>query len=74
VSRYTLPDPKCKHKRATVRVSSHYDLAAAAKAGEPVASTYCCDREACQDDAMEWVFASTFREPQIVPLLKAVER
>jgi hypothetical protein len=70
VSRYQIPDPKCHHK-ATVRVSSHADLAAAAKTREPMASTYCCDREACQDDAKEWLQASTRRDAAVIVPLRS---
>ncbi len=67
MGRYDLPDPKCSHRTQTMRVSSHYDLSAAAKAGEPMASTYCCERQACLDDAREWVRASTRRQAILVP-------
>ena len=68
MSRYTLPDPLCRHK-AAVRVSSHVDLQAGYESDEPFASTHCCGRGACQEDAVEWVRASTRRpDVHIVPL------
>lgn len=68
MSRYTLPDPKCRHV-ATVRISSHLDLQAGWESDEPCASTHCCDREACQEDAKEWLRASTRRSVvHVVPL------
>jgi hypothetical protein len=56
MGRYDPPDPLCHHK-PKVRVSSHVDLVEAARKGDSIASTYCCDREACQVDAQEWVRA-----------------
>jgi hypothetical protein len=67
VSRYSPPDPKCHHV-PTVRVSSHEDLLAEFRPGEPVASTYCCDRPECITDAREWVWASTHRDAHVVRL------
>ncbi len=69
MGRYDPPDPLCRHK-PTVRVSNYKDILAAHKAGEPIASTACCDREACQADAKEWVRADARdgREPVVVPL------
>ncbi len=68
MSRYDVPDPKCQHK-PTVMVSSHADIIAAAKTADSMASTHCCSREACQDDAREWVRAHTRRsETYVVPL------
>ena len=66
--RYAIPNPLCQHV-PTVRVSSHEDLAAALKEGGEIASTVCCDREACQDDARKWLYANT-RDPSchIIPL------
>ena len=71
MSRYTLPDPKCRHK-ATRRVSSHLDLQAGYESNEPFASTHVCDREPCLDDAKEWLRASTRRDAvHVVPLRSA---
>jgi hypothetical protein len=71
MSRYSLPDPKCRHK-ATVRISSHLDLQAGFEGPEPFASTCCCDREECQADAKAWLWASTHREAvHVVPLRRA---
>jgi hypothetical protein len=69
MSRYDPPDPLCRHK-ATVRVSNHTNLMAAFRDGLPTVSTHCCDREACQEDAKEWVRASAKdgREPVVVGL------
>jgi hypothetical protein len=69
MGRYDPPNPKCHHK-ATVRVSTHVDLAEAFKSDDGVFSTWCCSREACQEDAKEWVRASARdgREPVVVPL------
>jgi hypothetical protein len=73
-SRYTLPDPLCQHVER-VRVSSHDDLVRAHQLGEEVVSTYCCDREACQDDAKDWVRAQTRRDAvHIVPLRRNSDR
>ena len=71
MARYDLPDPICEHANPTVRVSSHEDLIAASRTDEPVASTYCCDRKACRDDAEAWVRASTRRQQTVVVPLKA---
>ena len=65
MSRYRLPDPRCRHVRQTVAVSSHDDLLAAARTGEPMASTLVCNREACIEDAKAWVWASTHRQPVV---------
>lgn len=74
VSRYTLPDPKCRHV-PTVRISSHLDLTAGYNSGEPFASTHCCDRPTCQEDAREWLRASTRRDAvHVVPLKKRAAR
>jgi hypothetical protein len=67
MGRYDPPDPLCHHV-ATCRVSSHEDLAEAARSKEPMASTHCCDREACQADAKEWVHAMTHRDAVVVPI------
>ena len=56
--RYAIPDPLCRHV-PTVRVSSHEDLSAAARTEEPMASTHCCDRPVCQEDASAWVRSIT---------------
>lgn len=66
MGRYDLPDPACRHA-ATCRVSSHEDLVAAAKGDGPMASADCCDREACQADAKEWVFAKTHIQATVIP-------
>lgn len=61
MSRYDLPDPKCRHKPMG-RVS----------AGDPNVgphvSTYVCDRPACIQDAMEWARASTHIDPKHHPM------
>lgn len=62
-----MKDPKCQHS-PTMRVSSHEDLSAAAKTSDPIASTYCCDRPACRQDATEWVQALAARPAVVVPL------
>lgn len=69
MGRYDLPDPLCHHK-ATVRVSNHVNLLEAFSSDDAVVSTWCCDRQVCQDDAREWVRASARdgREPVVVPL------
>lgn len=68
MSRYDLPAPLCRH-RPTVRVSSHLDLLAACDLDEPIASTYCCSRPGCLEDAKEWLLATTRRDAvHIVPL------
>jgi hypothetical protein len=66
MGRYDPPDPKCHHV-GTVRVSSHEDLVAAAESNESMASTDCCDREECQQDAKEWVYAITHRQAVVIP-------
>jgi len=67
MSRYDPPDPICRH-RPTVRISSHESLSEDYNPG-PYASTYCCDRLKCQEDAKEWVFAvARVDEPFVVPL------
>lgn len=43
----------------TGRVSSHKDLVAANKAGEPTASVRVCDRKACHEAAFAWVWSVT---------------
>lgn len=51
MGRYDVPDPKCKHKR-TGRV----------EAGIPTgvyASTNCCNRPECIEDAKEWAYTLT---------------
>ncbi len=69
MGRYDPPQPLCRHK-ATVRVGNYEDILAAHKAGKPIASTHCCDREECLADATEWVRADARdgREPVVVPL------
>lgn len=68
MSRYSLRDPKCRHK-ATRRVSSHVDLQAGFESDEPFASTHVCDRAECLEDAKEWLFASTRRSVcHVIPL------
>lgn len=61
--RYRLPEPKCRHVMLSTMVSSHDDLVAVAKAGDPMASVLVCDRDSCIEDAKAWVWASTHREP-----------
>jgi hypothetical protein len=60
VSRYELPDPKCRHARHATRVT----------AGDPHdgphASVWVCDRQACIDDAREWAAAYTRLPVEIV--------
>jgi hypothetical protein len=56
MGRYDPPDPLCRHA-PKVRVSSHLDLVEASRKGDSIASTYCCDRKACQEDAQGWVRA-----------------
>lgn len=63
MSRYNTGEPvhpKCRHV-PKVRVSSHENLQTGYGSDEPFASTYCCDREACLDDAKEWLLATTRR-------------
>jgi predicted membrane-bound spermidine synthase len=68
MGRYDPPDPLCRHV-AKVRVASHVDLVAANTAGDPIASTECCDRQPCIDDATEWVRAVTHaHDVVVVPL------
>ena len=57
MSRYDLPDPKCRHAKKAVRVTSG-DLY-----GDTHASVWVCDREDCIEDAKAWAFASTHLEP-----------
>lgn len=74
MNRYEPPDPICQHV-ATVRISSHVDLAAAAATTEPIASTHCCDRQACQDDAKAWLRAVTRRDTvHVIPILRRTHR
>lgn len=51
MSRYDLPDPKCRHKPKVIVRSGDLD-------GQH-ASTYCCDRNECVGDAIAWAKAST---------------
>ena len=67
MSRYDLPNPKCRHV-PKVRVSSHEDLVEANRAKEAHASTLVCDRPACIEDAKEWVAASAHRDAVVIPL------
>jgi hypothetical protein len=69
MGRYDLPDPLCTHV-PSVRVSSHEDLSEGLRSTTaPFASTYCCVRQACQEDAKKWVQASTKRSAVfVVPL------
>lgn len=70
MSRYRLPDPKCRH-RPKLRVSSHENLQAGFDSSDPFASTHVCDRAECLADAKEWVWASTHRpDVFVVPLGK----
>jgi hypothetical protein len=61
MSRYDLPDPKCRHKRKG-RVT-----AGSAEPGHAHAATSVCDRPACIEDAKEWARASTHQEPEYIP-------
>lgn len=55
MSRYSLPDPKCKHKRKGIVTSGD------PKSG-PHAATNVCDRPECIADAKEWAHALTRQE------------
>ena len=73
MSRYRLPDPKCRH-RPKLRVSSHENLQAGFESGDPFASTLVCDRDGCVDDAKQWLWASTYRpDVHVVPLASEKE-
>lgn len=63
MGRYDLPDPKCRHAQHAVMVSSHEDLVAASKTDEAMCSVWVCHREACIEDAKQWVYANTHRTP-----------
>lgn len=59
MSRYHLPDPKCRHKRKGI-----------VKAGEwegTHASTAVCDRPDCIADAIEWAHAQTHLPAEFIP-------
>lgn len=68
MGRYDIPGPLCRHV-ATVRVSNHANLLQAFKDDLAVVSTSCCSRQACQDDAKDWVRAEAKDglEPVVVP-------
>ncbi len=53
--RYRLPDPKCRHARRgyVTNQPGTYDK------DRPHALTSVCDRDACIQDAIEWVKAFT---------------
>lgn len=63
--RYELPGPRCRHVRrpGTGTLVSSHDLGQPVPRDEPLASTWVCGREACVEDAKEWVYASTHRTP-----------
>jgi hypothetical protein len=60
-------EPMCRGRGHThsVRVSSHEGVPPTSEAH---ASTYCCERLACQLDARRWVAEITGREAMVVPL------
>ena len=51
---------ECTHTHIA-RISSHEDLVAANRDGEPTASTYVCGQRACADAARTWVHSVTGR-------------
>jgi hypothetical protein len=58
-------DPKCTHRGNPVgRVAWPTGMP---QDGEPHASTYVCERPACQDDAAEWVREITGTRGVFVP-------
>lgn len=59
MSRYDLPEPKCKHKRKGRVMAGAFDGAHA--------STYVCDRPECIEDAMAWAWATTHLQPTHIP-------
>lgn len=59
MSRYELPDPKCRHKRKGIVKAGEWDGAHA--------STAVCDREACITDALEWANAHNVGEAVFIP-------
>lgn len=69
MGRYDIPGPKCKHKRepGTGALVSSHDLAQPVPDDESLASVWVCGREECQEDAEEWVWASTHRRAIVKP-------
>lgn len=60
MSRYTLPDPKCRHKRRGRVQAGSFEGAHA--------STNVCDRPECVEDAKKWARATTGGlEPVFIP-------
>jgi hypothetical protein len=60
VSRYRIPDPKCRHRHHAVRVT----------AGDPYEGAYAtrwvCDRPECIEDAKQWAGTYTRQPVEVV--------
>jgi hypothetical protein len=57
----------CNHAKPVGRVSSHVDLVAGTRAGEPTMSGYVCHRPACQQRALARVRTFTGKPGVFVP-------
>lgn len=60
MSRYTLPEPKCRHKKLAFRITAGHPTKTA------YASRWVCERDVCVQDAIEWAKASTHQEVRVV--------
>ena len=59
MSRYDLPDPKCRHKRKGIVKAGSWEGAHASHA--------VCDRDDCIEDAKAWAYASTHLPAEFIP-------
>lgn len=66
-SRRPADNIACPHAKPVGRVSSHDDLNAASRAGEPTVSGYVCHRPTCRTRALARVRAFTGKPGVFVP-------